>query len=110
MWQRHPAANLPYDQFPPMCLISNGKDLGKGFPEVPPPCQVRPHPFSTHDITEEDWKRCVHFPLRRSIWVDLMSSLFRFLVDIKKAGSVSGGQRIKANVIPLVTGVSLIGT
>ncbi|OJA12437.1 hypothetical protein AZE42_08204 [Rhizopogon vesiculosus] len=89
MWQRQPAVHLPYSQFPPMCLISNSKDLSKGFPEVPPPCQVQPHPFATHDIAEEDWKR--------------------FLADVKKAGSLTGGQRIKSNVIPMVTGVGLIG-
>ncbi|KAF9223371.1 hypothetical protein BS17DRAFT_135705 [Gyrodon lividus] len=89
MWQRQPPPGLPYNQFPPMCLISNGKDLSKGFPELPPPCQLNPHPFSTHDIVEEDWKR--------------------FLTDIKKAGSLSPAQRIKSNVIPLVVGASLVG-
>jgi hypothetical protein len=72
-----------------MCLISNGKDLSKGFPELPPPSQLSPHPFSAHDITEEDWKR--------------------FLADIKKSGSLSPAQRIKSNVIPTVIGASLIG-
>jgi hypothetical protein len=71
-----------------MCLISNGKDLSNGFPDLPPPCQMNPHPFATHDVTEEDWKR--------------------FLVDVKKAGSLSGAQRIKSNVIPLVTGMSFV--
>ncbi|KAH7920416.1 hypothetical protein BV22DRAFT_1039900 [Leucogyrophana mollusca] len=89
MWQRQPPPNLPYNQFPSMCLISNGKELSKGFPELPPPCQFSPHPFSTHDVTEDDWKR--------------------FLADVKKAGSLSGAQRIKSNVIPMVTGMSLIG-
>jgi hypothetical protein len=73
MWQRQPAVNLPYSQFPPMCLISNGKDLSKGFPHVPPPCQVHPHPFSTHDITEEDWTRYVYFA-PEAFSVDLMFS------------------------------------
>ncbi|KIJ62891.1 hypothetical protein HYDPIDRAFT_93790 [Hydnomerulius pinastri MD-312] len=89
MWQRPPPQNLPYNQFPPMCLISNGKELSKGFPELPPPCQLSPHPFATHDINEEDWKR--------------------FLADVKKAGSLSAAQRIKSNVIPLVTGASFFG-
>lgn len=59
MWQRQPPApgQLPYDAFPPMCLISNGKDLTGGFPELPPPCQLNPHPFVTHDVAAEDWKR-----------------------------------------------------
>ncbi|KAG8212979.1 hypothetical protein J3R82DRAFT_11362 [Butyriboletus roseoflavus] len=88
MWQRQPPPQLPYDGFPPMCLISNCKTLSKGFPELPPPCQLNPHPFVTHDVAEEDWKR--------------------FLADIKKAGSLSPAQRIKSNVIPLVTGMSLV--
>jgi len=89
MWQRQPPQHLRYDQFPPLCLISNQTDLSKGFPEVAPPCQLCVHPFVTHDISEEDWKR--------------------FLADIKKAGSLSAGQRIKSNAIPLITGASLIG-
>ncbi|KAG1821051.1 uncharacterized protein BJ212DRAFT_1445491 [Suillus subaureus] len=89
MWQRQPPQHLPHDQFPPMCLISNGTDLSKGFPEVPPPCQPCVHPFATHDILEEDWKR--------------------FLADVKKAASLSGGQRIKSNVIPMVTGLGFVG-
>lgn len=93
MWQRQPpppSAHFPYNPFPPMCLISNTKDLSGGFPEVPPPCQQNPHPFATHDVTEEDWKR--------------------FLTDVKKAGSLSGAQRIKSNVIPMVTGMSFFCT
>ncbi|KAI6039886.1 hypothetical protein EDC04DRAFT_1621197 [Pisolithus marmoratus] len=88
-WQRPPPSNMPYNQFPPMCLISNGKELTKGFPELPPPCQLAPHPFATHDVTEEDWKR--------------------FLTDVKKGASLSGAQRIKSNVIPLVAGLSFVG-
>ncbi|KAF9238518.1 hypothetical protein BU15DRAFT_88360 [Melanogaster broomeanus] len=89
MWQRPPRENLPYNQFPPMCLISNGKDLSKGFPELPPPCQLSPHPFASHDIAEEDWKR--------------------FLVDVKKSGSLSPAQRIKSNVLPMAVGASFLG-
>ncbi|KAF8840190.1 hypothetical protein BDN67DRAFT_968899 [Paxillus ammoniavirescens] len=89
MWQRLPPAGLPYNQFPPMCLISNGKELSKGFPELPPPCELNQHPFSTHDVNEEDWKR--------------------FLADVKKSGSLSAAQRIKSNAIPLVTGASFFG-
>lgn len=59
MWNRPAPPQLPYNAFPPMCLISNGKDLSGGFPELPPPCPQNPHPFATHDITEEDWKRYV---------------------------------------------------
>lgn len=61
MWRRQPPQpeQLPYGVFPPMCLVSNDKNLTHGFPELPPPCQLNPHPFATHDVTEEDWRRCV---------------------------------------------------
>ena len=59
MWNRLAPQHLPYNAFPPMCLISNSKSLSSGFPELPPPCQLQPHPFATHDVTEEDWRRCV---------------------------------------------------
>lgn len=109
MWQRQPPPQLPYSPFPPMCLISNSKDLSNGFPELPPPCQLNPHPFATHDITEEDWKRCVGLGGGVWWWVAEMTDDWRhdrFLVDVKKAGSLSPAQRIRSNVIPLVTGLS----
>ncbi|EGN99217.1 hypothetical protein SERLA73DRAFT_182105 [Serpula lacrymans var. lacrymans S7.3] len=88
-WQRPPPQHLPYNPFPPMCLVSNSKNISNGFPELPPPCNLQPHPFASHDISEEDWKR--------------------FLTDVKKAGSLTGMQRIKSNVIPTVMGLNLIG-
>ncbi|KAH7884758.1 hypothetical protein F5I97DRAFT_1938131 [Phlebopus sp. FC_14] len=88
-WQRPPPPQFPYNQFPPMCLISNGKELSKGFPEVPPPCQLAPHPFATHDVTEEDWTR--------------------FLADVKRASSLSTTQRIKSNAIPMAAGLNILG-
>jgi len=36
--------------------------------------------------------------------------LRRFLADVKKGASLTPGQRIKSNVIPLVAGLSFIGT
>jgi len=89
MWQRPAPPQLPYTAFPPMCLLSNNKDLTGGFPVVPPPCALDLHPFATHDVAEEDWRR--------------------FLEDVKKAAKLSISQRIKSNVIPLVTGMSLVG-
>ncbi|KAG2369082.1 hypothetical protein BDR07DRAFT_1477400 [Suillus spraguei] len=89
MWHRQPPQHLSHDQFPSMCLTSNGTDLSKGFPALLPPCQLYIHPFATHDVLEEDWQR--------------------FLTDIKKAGSLSGGQRIISNAIPLIAGAGLVG-
>jgi hypothetical protein len=40
-----------------MYLIANGKHLDDGFPVVPPPSPVQPHPFSSRDVREVDWIR-----------------------------------------------------
>nr|KAH7921846.1 hypothetical protein BV22DRAFT_1197887 [Leucogyrophana mollusca] len=88
-WSRPPPAELTYANFPPICLVSNGHKLSKGFPEEPPPYNFFPHPFATHDVTEDDWKR--------------------FLADVKKAGSLSMQQRIKSHIIPLATGIGMLG-
>jgi hypothetical protein len=50
---------LPYSLFPPMYLIANDNRLDKGFPLLPPPSALQPHPFATHDVNEEDWTRWV---------------------------------------------------
>jgi hypothetical protein len=49
--------NLYYNTFPPTYLIANGKHLDDGFPVVPPPSPVQPHPFSSRDVREVDWIR-----------------------------------------------------
>jgi hypothetical protein len=56
-FSRPPAPGLPYDSFPPIYLIANGKYLEQGFPLVPPPSPKQPHPFVTHDVNEADWSR-----------------------------------------------------
>ena len=49
--------SLPYSSFPPMYLSANGRHLDQGFPMMPPPSQVQPHPFTSHDVNELDWNR-----------------------------------------------------
>ncbi|KAH7921848.1 hypothetical protein BV22DRAFT_700782 [Leucogyrophana mollusca] len=83
-WSREPPPGLSYESFPAISLDSNTWELKKGFPELPPPCYFQPHPFATHDVTEDDWK-----------W---------FLADIKKAASLSTQQRIASSVIPIPVG------
>jgi hypothetical protein len=56
-FSRPPPHNLVCDTFPPIYLIANGKHLDDGFPVVPPPSSVQPHPFSSHDVREVDWIR-----------------------------------------------------
>jgi hypothetical protein len=40
-----------------MYLIANGRYLDEGFPVVPPPSPMQPHPFSSRDVREVDWIR-----------------------------------------------------
>lgn len=55
---RQPANDLGAARFEPMFLETKNKgELRDGFPMVPPPSMTRPHPFSTHDVTESDWNR-----------------------------------------------------
>jgi hypothetical protein len=55
---RQPPHHLPYPPgFHPLSLAANGKCLRNGFPLIPPPSTVQPHPFITHDVTEGDWIR-----------------------------------------------------
>ena len=56
---RPAAQNLFYNTFPPTYLIANGKNLENGFPVIPPPSPVQPHPFISHDVNEADWTRQV---------------------------------------------------
>ncbi|KAH7912645.1 hypothetical protein BJ138DRAFT_1147969 [Hygrophoropsis aurantiaca] len=86
---REPPRGLSYAPFPAISLESNTVELRKGFPELPPPCYFQPHPFVTHDVTEDDWRR--------------------FLADVKKAASLSTQQRIASNVVPIVTPVGIVG-
>jgi len=52
---RSPPRDLPYTSFPPIALYTTENSLGKGFPRIAPETIVNPHPFTTHDIREEDW-------------------------------------------------------
>ncbi|KZT66661.1 hypothetical protein DAEQUDRAFT_739896 [Daedalea quercina L-15889] len=52
--------DLPYEPFEPASLASLNEDLASGFPQLPPPSRAAPHPFATHDIAEEDWRRFLH--------------------------------------------------
>ena len=86
-FERPPPPNLPYPPFPPMILI--GKEaLDKGFlvnlPEASLPWNG-PHPFETHDISEEDWARFLH--------------------DVKIAASLAPKDRLKAALIPAPIGL-----
>ena len=51
------APQQEYPSFEPTFLIASGKFLTHGFPALPPPSQVTPHPFASHDVSEADWTR-----------------------------------------------------
>ncbi|PCH44676.1 hypothetical protein WOLCODRAFT_165316 [Wolfiporia cocos MD-104 SS10] len=81
--------NLPYTPFRPAVLIGRGTKLSSGFPPLAPQCATVPHPFSTHGVVEEDWRRFVH--------------------DIGAAASLSGTERVVAAVAPLPLHLTIVG-
>lgn len=81
-FMRAPAGQFPYSPFPPCTAISLGTGLDSGFPMLPPPAQVQPHPFMTHDVNEEDW--------------------VRFLGDVQRAGILSPMNKLVANIPPII--------
>ncbi|KAL0958039.1 hypothetical protein HGRIS_000215 [Hohenbuehelia grisea] len=86
-FSRQPPPNIPEPSFAPTYLIANGKYLDKGFPLLPPPSTSHPHPFITHDVNVEDW--------------------FRFLDDIKSAGSLTEKQKMQA-FLPIISLVPIV--
>ncbi|KAI0762974.1 hypothetical protein C8Q74DRAFT_1165163, partial [Fomes fomentarius] len=90
---RAPPKDLPYSPFPPAVLHARGIDLESetgGFPMEPPvcPCAPAPHPFVTHDVTQEDWAR--------------------FLQDVRSAGGLSPVNQIIAEAAPVAV-LGIIG-
>lgn len=81
--------HLSYPSFEPTYLIGPSERLDKGFASEIPPSRIHPHPFSTHDVREEDW--------------------MRFLSDLKKAASLTPRNRVVAGVVPMAAGIGLPG-
>ncbi|KAF8899813.1 hypothetical protein CPB84DRAFT_1780049 [Gymnopilus junonius] len=54
-FSRVPPTELSYRPFKPIFLVARSKMLDKGFPPAPPPSDVQPHPFMSHDVSEGDW-------------------------------------------------------
>ncbi|PCH44672.1 hypothetical protein WOLCODRAFT_145106 [Wolfiporia cocos MD-104 SS10] len=85
---RPPAHDLAYAPFQPAVLMGRSTKLASGFPPLAPQCPAVPHPFSTHDVGEEDWRRFVH--------------------DIGAAASLSATERVVAGVAPMAMHTSMI--
>jgi hypothetical protein len=83
-FSRAPARNLPYSPFTPCVAKTIGNTLETGFVVLPPPTQMQPHPFATHDVNEEDWTR--------------------FLGDLQHMGKLSPMNKIVAGVAPIGIG------
>ncbi len=81
-------APAPYSMFPAMVLIGKGNTLDRGFPYIPPDSPLVPHPFVTHDVNEQDWRRFLH--------------------DMRVAGSLSPMNRVVAGLAPLALGIGII--
>ncbi|GJE93685.1 DUF4646 domain-containing protein [Phanerochaete sordida] len=54
-FSRAPQQQFPYTAFPPLVAVSLDKNLDRGFPLLPPPSHLTPHPFMAHDVNEQDW-------------------------------------------------------
>ncbi|KAI0371412.1 hypothetical protein BV20DRAFT_203943 [Pilatotrama ljubarskyi] len=65
---RTPPHGVSYGSFEPLQIPALGQNLEDGFITTLPASLTQPHPFSTHDVMEEDW--------------------MRFLGDLKRAGSL----------------------
>jgi len=88
-FSRQPSPFVPYTPFPVMYLTSKKRHLDKGFPLLPPPTPVTPHPFVTHDVNEVDWHR--------------------FLNEVQKAGKLTGREQLEAAAVPITTHMSILG-
>ena len=88
-FSRAPPSDQQYPEFQMITIPSLGHQyLSKGFPATLPPSITRPHPFSTHDVTEEDW--------------------MHFLADLKAAGSLGWNDRLVSNIAPALLGTAFI--
>ncbi|EJF56561.1 hypothetical protein DICSQDRAFT_174789 [Dichomitus squalens LYAD-421 SS1] len=88
-FSRTPPSDQQYPEFEMITIPSLGHQyLAKGFPATLPQTATRPHPFSTHDVTEKDW--------------------MHFLADLKAAGSLGWSDRIVFNIAPALLGTAFL--
>ncbi|KAH9477963.1 hypothetical protein JR316_0010196 [Psilocybe cubensis] len=88
-FSRVPPAHISYESFKPLFLAANGKTLEKGFPPVPPPSVIHPHPFTYHDVTESDW--------------------LSFLEALRAAASLTEKDINRSFSVPIISSLPLVG-
>ncbi|KAF4580402.1 hypothetical protein EYR40_003118 [Pleurotus pulmonarius] len=89
-FSRLPSQEAAYPTFPAIYLISNGKHITKGFPLVPPPSSNEYHPFTTHDVTQEDWQS--------------------FVSDINQAAELTPKDKMQAYSLPFISIVPFVNS
>ncbi|OBZ65932.1 hypothetical protein A0H81_14064 [Grifola frondosa] len=87
--QRSIPRNLSYAPFPPSALLAHSANLEDGFPILPPPSSVVPHPFVSHDVNERDWAR--------------------FLSDVQSVETLAPVNRIVAGAAPMAVNFGIVG-
>lgn len=86
-FSRAPQQQFAYTPFTPLVAVSLDRALDRGFPLLPPPSHLQPHPFMAHDVNEKDWTT--------------------FLGHIHQVGTISPVNKTAANTSG--TGPGLIG-
>ena len=87
-FRRVPPADTARTPFPIMVLVSEGSTIDKGFMYVAPDSTLSPHPFTTRDVNEHDWRQFLH--------------------DVRMAGTLSPMNVVVSAMVPLATGVGII--
>ncbi|KAI0703234.1 hypothetical protein C8Q76DRAFT_632006 [Earliella scabrosa] len=87
-FRRVPPADTARTPFPIMVLVSEGSTIDKGFMYVAPDSTLSPHPFTTRDVNEHDWRQFLH--------------------DVRMAGTLSPMNVVMSAMVPLATGVGII--
>jgi hypothetical protein len=66
-FSRMPNPAFSYCPFTTVWLYTKNRTLDHGWPCVAPRCTVKQvHPFATHDVREQDWRRSVAYPLDKA--------------------------------------------
>ncbi|KAI0674654.1 hypothetical protein C8Q78DRAFT_1076261 [Trametes maxima] len=87
-FRRETSRVVPYGPFETIRVPGMGPRLGDGFVTTLPFSATQPHPFSTHDVTEDEWQH--------------------FLRDVKRAGAHSAQGLASASPLPAMLGRGIL--